>query len=208
MLYNRVTDSPTKTETKNTKQSLSHVQNLQDFSTTSHQPIQSTSISMDEQWTMVLIFHRRGSSVKIAVASASWSRRCLGQLISTQKRDGGGDTDHRRLTKSRKLFGRDWAQEKLKCSKVASVYKLPADRPNGQLSENRRYPKLPQYMGEIWSHWVGMRGGSNFKCHERFATVKSKGAAQGRWGRWQGPGSNRWRLRPIHLGAEAVLPPC
>ena len=33
--------------------------------------------------------------------------------------------------------------------------KRPAKRPNGHLPENRRYPKLPQAMEEIWSHRVG-----------------------------------------------------
>ena len=33
--------------------------------------------------------------------------------------------------------------------------KRPAERPNGHLPENRRYPELPQDMGEIWSHWIG-----------------------------------------------------
>ena len=33
--------------------------------------------------------------------------------------------------------------------------KRPARRPNGHLQENRRYPELPQDMGDLWSHWVG-----------------------------------------------------
>ena len=33
--------------------------------------------------------------------------------------------------------------------------KRPAERPNGRLPENRRYPELPQDMGDLWSHWVG-----------------------------------------------------
>ena len=33
--------------------------------------------------------------------------------------------------------------------------KRPARRPNGHLPENRRYPELPQDMGDLWSHWVG-----------------------------------------------------
>ena len=33
--------------------------------------------------------------------------------------------------------------------------KRPAERPNGHLPENQRYPELPQDMGDLWSHWVG-----------------------------------------------------
>ena len=33
--------------------------------------------------------------------------------------------------------------------------KRSAERPNGHLPENRRYPELPQDMGDLWSHWVG-----------------------------------------------------
>jgi len=32
--------------------------------------------------------------------------------------------------------------------------KRPARRPNGHLPENRRYPELPQDMGDLSSHWV------------------------------------------------------
>ena len=33
--------------------------------------------------------------------------------------------------------------------------KRPAERPNGHLPENQRYPELPHDMGDLWSHWVG-----------------------------------------------------
>ena len=35
-----------------------------------------------------------------------------------------------------------------------SARKQPAEQPNRHLRENRSYPKLPQNMGKLWSHWV------------------------------------------------------
>ena len=33
--------------------------------------------------------------------------------------------------------------------------KWPAEQPNGHIPEYRRYPELPQDMGDLWSHWFG-----------------------------------------------------
>ena len=62
--------------------------------------------------------------------------------------------------------------------------KWPAERPNGHLPENRRYPELPQDMGDLWSHWVrsvwpkkwGLYGCSVKKC--RFLGQKCSFSAQ------------------------------
>ena len=42
-----------------------------------------------------------------------------------------------------------WPPKRPLCA--IGALKRPAERPNGHLPENRRYPELPQDMGEIWS---------------------------------------------------------
>ena len=53
-----------------------------------------------------------------------------------------------------------WAQKQHFWAQKGSFWaigpkKRPAERPNGHLPENQRYPELPHDMGDLWSHWVG-----------------------------------------------------
>ena len=56
------------------------------------------------------------------------------------------DVDKKLISGQKQRF---WAQ-KGPLSAIGAE-KRPAERPNGHLPENQRYPELPQDMGDMWS---------------------------------------------------------